>query len=83
MNKIIDTIVNATKSPDKVDKESLKTVLANSRSSKIVPPTTFQADVYKAINEEYEKMMLDKQNVDSMLKNAQERTQKLIDANKK
>ncbi|MDQ1912694.1 sugar ABC transporter substrate-binding protein [Paenibacillus sp. GD4] len=83
MSKIIDTILAGTKSPDKVDKESLKSVLANSRASKLVPPTSFQADVYKVINEEYEKLILDKQNLDAMLKNSQDRTQKLIDSNKK
>ncbi|MDF2963255.1 MAG: extracellular solute-binding protein family 1 [Paenibacillus sp.] len=83
LGTIVDTILAGTKSPDKVDKESLKAVLMNSRASKLVPPTSYQADVYKVINEEYEKLILDKQNLDAMIKNAQERTQKIIDSNKK
>ncbi|WP_159881851.1 ABC transporter substrate-binding protein [Paenibacillus puerhi] len=83
LTKIIDTILAGTKSPDKVDKQSLITVLQNSRASKLVPPTSYQADVYKVINEEYEKLILDKQNLDAMLKNTQDRAQKLIDSSKK
>jgi multiple sugar transport system substrate-binding protein len=66
-----------------VDKESLKKVLLNAKATSLVPPASYNADVYKVINEEYEKLILDKQNVDQMIKNSQERTQKLIDANKK
>ncbi|MNC77334.1 hypothetical protein D3C75_1292630 [compost metagenome] len=58
-------------------------MLLSAKSTSLVPPTSYNADVYKVINEEYEKMILDKQNVDQMIKNSQERTQKLIDANKK
>nr|WP_248930773.1 sugar ABC transporter substrate-binding protein [Paenibacillus hamazuiensis] len=83
LGTIIDTILAGTKSPDKVDKESLKAVLMNARASKLVPPTSYQADVYKVINEEYEKLILEKQNLDTMIKNTQERTQKIIDSNKK
>jgi multiple sugar transport system substrate-binding protein len=83
LSTIIDTILSGTKNPEKVDKESLKTVLLNSKATALVPPTSFNADVYKVINEEYEKLILDKQNLDAMIKNSQERTQKLIDSNKK
>lgn len=83
LGKIVDTILSGTKTPDKVDKESLISVLTNSRASKLVPPTSYQADVYKVINEEYEKLILDKQNVDQMIKATQERTQKVIDSQKK
>ncbi len=83
LSSIIDTILAGTKNPEKVDKESLKKVLLSAKSTSLVPPTSYNADVYKVINEEYEKMILDKQNVDQMIKNSQERTQKLIDANKK
>ncbi|MDF2921397.1 MAG: extracellular solute-binding protein family 1 [Paenibacillaceae bacterium] len=83
LTTIIDTILAGTKSPDKVDKESLVRVLLNSKATKLVPPASFNADVYKVINEEYEKLILDKQDLDAMIKNSQERTQKLIDSNKK
>lgn len=83
LSSIIDTILAGTKNPEKVDKESLKTVLLNSKATSLVPPASYNADVYKVINEEYEKLILDKQNVDQMIKNSQDRTQKLIDANKK
>lgn len=83
LSTIIDNILAGTKSPDKVDKESLKKVLLNTKATKLVPPTSFNADVYKVINEEYEKLILGKQDLDAMVKNSQERTQKLIDSNKK
>lgn len=83
LGQIVDTILKGTKNPEKVDKESLITVLTNARASKLVPPATYQADVYKALNEEYEKLILDKQNLDTMIKNSQERTQKIIDSAKK
>ncbi|OPH53416.1 ABC transporter substrate-binding protein [Paenibacillus ferrarius] len=83
LGQIVDTILKGTKNPEKVDRDSLITVLTNARASKLVPPATYQADVYKALNEEYEKLILDKQNLDAMIKNSQDRTQKIIDAAKK
>jgi len=45
-------------------------------------PPSYQAEVYKAVNQEYELMILGKQDVDTALKNMQAATQKIIDANK-
>ncbi|TMV18564.1 sugar ABC transporter substrate-binding protein [Paenibacillus thermoaerophilus] len=81
--QLIDTILSGTKTPEKVDKTSLIAVLSGAKSSKIIPPVTFQAEIYKAINEEFELLILGKQDIDTMIKKSQERTQKLIDANKK
>jgi multiple sugar transport system substrate-binding protein len=83
LTSIVDTILKGTKSPEKVDKESLITVLTNAKASKLVPPTSYQADVYKVINEEYEKLILGKEDLDTMVKNTQDRAQKLIDGAKK
>ncbi|MBT2290776.1 extracellular solute-binding protein [Paenibacillus albidus] len=80
---IIDTILSGTKNPEKVDKESLVATLVASKASAIIPPATYQSEVYKAINEEYEKMILGNQDVDTTVKNSQERVNKIIDANKK
>ncbi|MHA6530817.1 ABC transporter substrate-binding protein [Paenibacillus sp. BAC0078] len=80
---IIDTILAGTKNPEKVDKKSLVDTLVASKASAIIPPATYQAEVYKAINEEYEKMILGDQDVDTTIQNAQDRVNKIISANKK
>jgi len=80
---IIDTILGGTKNPEKVDKQSLVDTLVNSKASQIVPPASYQAEVYKAVNEEYEKLILGDQDIDTTVKNSQERVQKIIDSNKK
>ncbi|WP_027093801.1 ABC transporter substrate-binding protein [Cohnella thermotolerans] len=80
---IIDTILSGTKNPEKVDKKSLVDTLVASKASQIVPPASYQAEVFKAVNEEFEKLILGNQDIDTTVKNAQERVQKIIDANKK
>ncbi|MDR9852091.1 sugar ABC transporter substrate-binding protein [Paenibacillus sp. VCA1] len=80
---IIDTILSGTKNPEKVDKKALVDTLIASKASAIIPPATYQSEVYKAINEEYEKLILGKQDIDATVKSAQERVQKIIDSNKK
>ncbi|MEI7025994.1 ABC transporter substrate-binding protein [Paenibacillus sp. y28] len=83
LTKIVDTILSGTKNPEKVDKASLINVLKNSRASKIVAPVTYQAEVYKAINQQYELLILGKQSVDEMIANSKKDVQKIIDSNKK
>jgi multiple sugar transport system substrate-binding protein len=80
---IIDTILSGANNPEKVDKKALVDTLVASKASAIIPPATYQAEVYKAINEEYEKMILGNQDVDTTVKNAQDRVNKIIAANKK
>lgn len=81
--KIVDTILSGTKNPEKVDKTSLVNTLINSRASKLVPPVSYQNEIYKALNEEFEKLIFGKQDIDTTVKNSQDRTQKIIDSNKK
>ncbi|MFD0675360.1 MULTISPECIES: ABC transporter substrate-binding protein [unclassified Paenibacillus] len=83
LGKITDTILSGTKNPEKVDKASLNSVLANAKASAIVPPVSYQAEVYKAVNEEFEKMILGKQDIDATVKASQDRVKGIIDANKK
>ncbi|NOU97095.1 extracellular solute-binding protein [Paenibacillus sp. LMG 31456] len=83
LSKITDAILSGTKNPEKVDKASLNTVLANSKASAIVPPVSYQAEVYKAVNEEFEKMILGKQDIDAAVKASQDRVKGIIDSNKK
>ncbi|MEK8129814.1 sugar ABC transporter substrate-binding protein [Paenibacillus filicis] len=83
MDKIIDLILSKTKSPEKVDKDSIKKVVASFKSGEQVPPVTYQAEINKAIQEEFEKLVFGKQDIDATVKNSQDRVQKLIDTNKK
>lgn len=83
VESIIDKILSATKNPEKVDKKSLVDTLMVSKASAIVPPSSYQAEVYKAINEEYEKLILGNQDIDTTIKNSQERVNKIIETNKK
>jgi hypothetical protein len=82
LEKIVDAILSSTQKPELVDKASLIHVLSNSKSGKIIPPVSYQAEVYKALNEEFELFILGEQNLDDTLKNMQDRVQKIIDSNK-
>ncbi|PJN50087.1 hypothetical protein PAEVO_51310 [Paenibacillus sp. GM2FR] len=83
VEEIIDTILSGTKSPEKVDKKSLVDTLVASKASAIVPPAPYQAEVYEAVNEEYEKLILGNQDIDQTIANSQERVNKIIESNKK
>lgn len=83
VEQIIDTILAGTKTPQKVDKKSLVDTLVASKASAIVPPASYQAEVFKAVNEEYEKLILGNQDIDATVKNSQERVNKIIESNQK
>lgn len=78
---IIDIILSGTQTPEKVDKESLISTLAGAKSSKIIPPVTYQSEMYKVINEEYEKLIFNQQTIDETIAALEDRVQKIIDAN--
>ncbi|WP_282935244.1 sugar ABC transporter substrate-binding protein [Paenibacillus sp. RC67] len=83
LGKIIDNILSTAKSPEKVDKASLVSVLSNSKAAAMVPPVSYQAEVNKTINEEFEKMILGKQDIDTTVKASQDRVNSIIASNKK
>lgn len=82
LEKIVDSILSETQKPELVDKESLIYSLSQSKSGKIVPPVTYQAEVYKALNEEYELLILGSQDLDTTLENMKASVQEIIDNNK-
>jgi len=82
LESIIDNILSATQHPELVDKESLLYTLSNSKSGMIVPPVSYQSEVYKALNEEFELFILGEQNLDTTLKKMQDRVQQIIDSNR-
>lgn len=82
LGSLIDGILEGTNNPEKVDRDSLINVLKSAKSSKIIPPVPYQAELYKVINEEYEKLIFDEQDIDATIKVTQERVQEIIDNNK-
>ncbi len=81
-NEIIDKILSGTKNPEKVDKESLINVLTNAKASKIIPPVSYQAEIYKVLNEEYEKLIFGEQDVNKTITVSQQRVQEIINNSK-
>ncbi|SDZ56063.1 multiple sugar transport system substrate-binding protein [Evansella caseinilytica] len=78
---IIEGILAETEEPEKVDIDSLIRVLTNAKSSKIIPPVSYQAEIYNVVNEEYEKLIYDQQNIEETIAALQERVQEIIDSN--
>ncbi|WP_040951438.1 ABC transporter substrate-binding protein [Gorillibacterium massiliense] len=83
LTPIIDKILAGTKNPELVDKDALIKVLLGSKASEMVPAASYQAEVFKAVNEEYEKLILGQQDIDTTVKNAEARTEQIIASNKK
>ncbi|MGO4495321.1 hypothetical protein AB4114_05370 [Paenibacillus sp. 2RAB27] len=65
-----------------VDKESLLYVLKNTVAAKAATPLTYQAEFDKVMQEEFDKMMLKNQDIDTTIKTAQDKIQKLVDSKK-
>ncbi|WP_166240260.1 ABC transporter substrate-binding protein [Paenibacillus turpanensis] len=82
LDKIVTSILSGTKKPENVDKASLIHVLKNSKSGKIIPPVTYQAEVYKALNEQYELMILGSQDLETTFASMKTAVQEIIDSNK-
>ncbi|MBP1969255.1 multiple sugar transport system substrate-binding protein [Virgibacillus natechei] len=78
---IIDDILAETNNPEKVDKESLINVITNSQASKIVEPSSYQAEVFNAVSDEYESLIYDEQDIDETIDNAEEKVEEIISEN--
>ncbi|NHW33415.1 extracellular solute-binding protein [Paenibacillus aceris] len=83
LEQVVNQIVSKTKTPEMVDKESLLYVLKNSAATKTAVPLTYQAEVDKVMQEEFDNMMLKNQDIDTTLKVAQDKIQKLVDSKNK
>ena len=80
LNEIVDTIIAGTKTPEMIDKESLLYVLENTKQTTAAVAVPFHAELEKAFVEEFDAMMLSGQDLETTVKNAQERIQKIIDS---
>ena len=82
LESIIDSILSDTQKPELVDKASLLHSLSISKSGKIIPPVTYQAEVYKALNEQYELLILGSQDLDTTIEKMKAAVQEIINNNK-
>ncbi|MDL4843165.1 ABC transporter substrate-binding protein [Aquibacillus rhizosphaerae] len=78
---IVDTILADTVSPERVDKESLINVLTNAKSSKLIPPVASQAEIFQAVNDEYEKLIYGEQDIDTTIELLQETATEILESN--
>ncbi|MCU6711152.1 extracellular solute-binding protein [Paenibacillus sp. J5C_2022] len=81
MKQVVDTLVNSSKNPEMVHKESLISVLENAIPAPISAPVPFIGEVEKAYLEETDKFLLGEQDIDTTLEQAQEKIEKIIKAN--
>ncbi|RRJ64900.1 sugar ABC transporter substrate-binding protein [Paenibacillus oralis] len=80
MNEVVDHIIAGTKTPEMIDKDSLLYVLENTKQTTAAVAVPFHAELEKVFVEEFDAMMLSAQDLDTTVKNAQERIQKIIDS---
>ncbi|CAM4124655.1 extracellular solute-binding protein [Paenibacillus alkaliterrae] len=81
MEEVLDKIIAATPSPEMIDKASLLNFLKNTVMVQAKTPPAYSAEVEKMMQEEFDKMMLQGQDIDKTINTAQEKIQKLVDAN--
>ncbi|WP_235918228.1 ABC transporter substrate-binding protein [Paenibacillus lutrae] len=79
----IDLMINASKNPEMVDKESLLYTLENSKSITRQIPVAYTEEVNKAYSSEFELMLLGKQNIEKALANTSKKVKEIVAANKK
>ncbi|UOQ48426.1 extracellular solute-binding protein [Gracilibacillus caseinilyticus] len=81
LESIVTTILEDTNNPEKVDKEALISVLKNSKASEIIPPAPYQAEIYEMVNEEYEKLIYEEQDIDATIEAMDQRANEIIENN--
>ncbi|WNS43991.1 extracellular solute-binding protein [Paenibacillus sp. MMS20-IR301] len=80
LNDVVDRIIAGSKNPDMIDKESLLYVLENTKSTTTATAVSYHAELEKVLLEEFDKMMLSGQDIDTTINNAQTKIQKIIDS---
>ncbi|MBS4210168.1 sugar ABC transporter substrate-binding protein [Bacillus sp. FJAT-50079] len=79
---LIDTILENAASPEKVDKESLVHSIQIAHSAVVGEPLPYDMEINQALSVEFEKLILDKQDLDTTVENSKKVVQEIIDKNK-
>lgn len=83
VSKALDNLIASSKTPDKVDKESLLYVMKNSIPQKFIIPVSYHDEIDKVYNKEVEKFLLGEADADTAIKNATQKVQEVIKNNSK
>jgi len=79
----LDVLIQASKDPSKVDKESLLYTLNHSKATTRDIPVAYTEEINKAYMEQFELMLLGEKSVDASLAKAKEQIEKVVSINKK
>jgi multiple sugar transport system substrate-binding protein len=80
MEQVLDKIIAGTKTPEMIDKESLLYVMENTIPNSPAVAVPYHAELEKILGEEFDKMMLSGQDMETTIKTAQDKMQKVIDS---
>ncbi|MFK4996714.1 extracellular solute-binding protein [Bacillus sp. N9] len=80
--ELIDEILAEAANPEKVDKESLIHSIQTAHSAITGQPLSYDMEINQALSVEFEKLILDKQDLDTTVENSKKVVQEIIDKNK-
>lgn len=80
-DNMIETVVNGSAKPEAIHMESLKYTLSTAKPSKPIAPPPYITEADTEYTAEVELYLLGEQDLDTTMKNTEERIQALVDAN--
>ncbi|SFK78984.1 multiple sugar transport system substrate-binding protein [Paenibacillus sp. 1_12] len=83
VSRVLDNIIASSKTPDKVDKETLLYVMNNSIAQKFNIPTPYHDEIDNAYVKEVEKFLLGEVDRETTIYNAEQKIQEIIKNNSK
>ncbi|WP_028390907.1 ABC transporter substrate-binding protein [Bacillus cihuensis] len=81
--ELINKTLGEAKNPEKVDKDSLIHSIQTIITAKAGKPVSYQSEIDQALSAEFEKLILDRQNLDETVANSKKIVQDILDKNKK
>ncbi|MDQ8733922.1 extracellular solute-binding protein [Paenibacillus sp. LHD-38] len=82
LNKVIDTLIASSKTPDMIDKETLMYTMTNSISQKYNIPLPFNEELEVAFKKDVEKFLLGEADMDATINSAVQKAQEIIENSK-
>jgi multiple sugar transport system substrate-binding protein len=82
MTKVLGTMVNGTQKPEAVHMESLKNALTSVKPAEVIAPPSYITEAYSEFGAEVELYLLGEQDLDTTMKNIEEKVQAVVDSNK-